>query len=533
MSKTLRNLILCLLSAIVLSFAWPMRGLQIFIFVALIPQLVLFEKFGNEKLKKKKVFLWFFLIFFVWNLLCTWWVANASVAGAAMAIILNAAFQALIVMSAFAIRRKLGIVWGVTAFVLFWISFEFIHYRWELIWPWLNLGNVFAPHPEWVQWYSVTGVLGGSLWVWLVNIGIWLLFRSMFTNQDYLMSKGTYMLLIAFIPLFISLGIDASIDTRDGKPTNVVVVQPNIDAYGEKYSTSPERQMNKFRRLAETKLDSSVELILGPETMVPTGLWQERIGDYTILNNLNAWRKGWPNANLLIGGTTYERYANEDTASSSARFNKQGEFWYDVYNTALFFGASDKPSLYYKSKLVPGVEQIPYDEILLPIRSLSINLGGSSGTLGTQDEPAVFRASKGSLAIAPAICYESVCGEHMANFVKRGANLIAVITNDDWWGDTPGYKQHFEYARLRAIESRRWIVRSANTGISGVIDPLGRTYRKTRYKYDEVFSYTVRQREDVTFYVRFGDWLGRLFVYLSILVILYYTWKRFILNLLT
>lgn len=521
MSKTYLNLFLSLLSAVVLSLSWPDYGLQILVFASLIPLLVLFERLGKDKVKGWKVFLYYFLCFLIWNSLTTWWVANASLAGAMLAIGLNSLFMALIVRLAYQFQLQSGLKRGVITWVLFWISFEFIHYRWELIWPWLNLGNVFASEPEWVQFYEVTGVLGGSLWIWLVNIGIWLLFRSMFTHQQHLMSKGFAMLGVIILPLLWSWLLHSRVDISEGKKIKVLVVQPNIDAYSEKYSLSLERQISKFIRLADTKMDSSVRLVIGPETMIPTGIWQEQARYSSAIRMLKTWQQKWPKANLLIGGTTYKRYYNEQLKSPSARFNPSGKFYYDVYNSALFLAANDDFEMYHKSKLVPGVEQMPYDEILKPLQSLAIDMGGSSGTLGTQDEPSVFHLGQGD-SLAPAICYESVCGEHLGNFVKQGANLIAVITNDDWWGDTPGYRQHFEYARLRAVESRRWIVRSANTGISGVIDPLGRTYKRTKYKFDKVFKREVFLRDTETYYVKHGDFIGRWAAWISLLYLIYF-----------
>ncbi len=142
----------------------------------------------------------------------------------------------------------------------------------------------------------------------------------------------------------------------------------------------------------------------------------------------------------------------------------------DSYNSAVLFNA-DTSIVYHKSKLVPGAEALPSF-----VRFLSgwfEKFGGTDGSYARQKERTVLKTYNHSYNIAPAICYESIYGEFMTAYIRNGADLIAVITNDGWWGDTQGYKQHESYARLRAVESRRWIVRSANTGISCFIDPLG------------------------------------------------------------
>jgi apolipoprotein N-acyltransferase len=130
---------------------------------------------------------------------------------------------------------------------------------------------------------------------------------------------------------------------------------------------------------------------------------------------------------------------------------------------------------YHKSKLVPGTEQLPFVTVLPFLERLAISLdeNSASGTLGKNATAKALgvRNSK----VAPIICYESIYGDYVSEYVKDGASWLAVITNDAWWNNTPGHKQHFSYAKLRAIEQRKWVVRSANTGISGFIDPLGRT----------------------------------------------------------
>src|SRR5207247_2436074 len=109
----------------------------------------------------------------------------------------------------------------------------------------------------------------------------------------------------------------------------------------------------------------------------------------------------------------------------------------------------------------------------------SIDLGGTSGSLGMQKERTVFKTQstinnpQSAIFIAPAICYESIYGDFLSAYIRNGAEFIAVITNDGWWGDTPGYIQHENYARLAAIEFRRDIARSANTGISCFINQKG------------------------------------------------------------
>ena len=186
----------------------------------------------------------------------------------------------------------------------------------------------------------------------------------------------------------------------------------------------------------------------------------------------------------------------------AARQSSNPEYWYTLHNSALWIHPVDgslvsgnNPSVqggerqridngtningdiqfYHKSKLVPGTEQLPFVTLLPFLERLAISLdeNSASGTLGKSLNAKALGLSNSK--VAPIICYESIYGDYVSDYVKDGASWLAVITNDAWWNNTPGHKQHFSYAKLRAIEQRKWVVRSANTGISCFIDPLGRT----------------------------------------------------------
>ena len=178
------------------------------------------------------------------------------------------------------------------------------------------------------------------------------------------------------------------------------------------------------------------------------------------------------------------------------------------------------PQLYHKSKLVPGVEMMPFPRLLKPLEKFAINLGGMSGSNATQKERSVFSSADKSIKVAPVICYESIYGDFLTGYIRNGANFIFIITNDGWWENTAGHKQHFQYARLRAIETRRSIARSANTGISGFINQRGDIILPTKYWTPDVIEFTINANNYKTFYARFGDYLGKISFYLTLIMLL-------------
>ena len=211
-------------------------------------------------------------------------------------------------------------------------------------------------------------------------------------------------------------------------------------------------------------------------------------------------------------------YLEEKELTLTAR-KLSGEGWYDNYNAAMHIDSSSRIQLHRKSKLVLGVEKIPFLNYLPWMKRLSIDLGGSSGGYGTQAVPSVLYDQNQQKGIAPIICYESVYGEYVNQYAQQGASLYAIITNDGWWDNTPGYKQHLAYSRLRAIESRRSIVRSANTGISAIIDPYGKIVSESNWWEQAALKGKVELNTVTTFYIEFGDYIGRIAAFVAVLLL--------------
>jgi apolipoprotein N-acyltransferase len=117
------------------------------------------------------------------------------------------------------------------------------------------------------------------------------------------------------------------------------------------------------------------------------------------------------------------------------------------------------------------------------------------------------------------ICYESIFGDEVRQFVKDGADLLVNISDDGWYGDTSAPWQHLDMARMRAIENRRWVLRDTNTGITTAIDPHGRGVFTTPRHVRAAFAFPYGYRTDLTLYTRFGDWFAWLCALLVIVML--------------
>lgn len=500
-----------------------MNGVSTLLFIGFIPLLFVEDYFYQKKKRDgKKIIFYSYLTFFIWNLLTTWWVYRATFFGGAAAIICNSFFMALVFQAFHYTRVKLGNTIGYLSFIFYWIGFEYLHLNWDLSWPWLTLGNGFASFTNWIQWYEYTGILGGSIWILLLNVYIFLILKKIIHNEHKapkaIILHSISACLLIFIPYYISLYLYKNYKEKS-KPVHVVVVQPNIDPYNEKFSGTEEAQLNKFLELAKRMVDQKTDYLVGPETALPEGIWEEEIQNTYSIRLLNDFLLSYPNLKIVTGLSSFKHVQNKEEDASNEREFSDRPQKYEAYNTALQLGPSGKIQLYHKSKLVPGVEQMPYPAIFKYFEKFAIDLGGTTGSLGKQKERTVFH-SKENVSVSATICYESIYGDFMGGFVRNGANLLFIITNDGWWGDTPGYKQHLNYGRLRAIEFRRNIARSANTGISCFINSLGEITQATEWWKSAVIKANINSNDKLSFYAIYGDYLGRICAALSIVLFL-------------
>ncbi len=451
----------------------------------------------------------------LWNLFCCYWLMLTALsassftevlinfsAGAA-AVVLNPLLMLLPWYLAFLIAKWQNILLGTLTLPFFYIAFEYLHLHWELAWPWLTLGNAFSTMPWWIQFIEFTGTLGISLWIWIINL---LLIAFLQTRK-----KRFFYAFIVFIILPLSSYAFVHLHPPIKKWLKVRIVQPNIDPYQKFEVLTPEEQIQRIVRLATQKPLDSVDLILLPETAIPTAIPTYVFQDSThpLLKELYGLKK------CILSGVTEVRIYYQKPSSPSAR--RYRDYWYEITNAAVVL-RSPYFRVYQKAKLVPLVERIPYLEYLSFLKDFYIDLGGALGNLGKPDSLFNLYLCDGAL-VAPLICYESVFGDYVRQFVKKGAVLLAVMTNDGWWKQSSGYIQHAFYARLRAIETRRYVIRSANTGTSLAIAPDGTFLHKTAYGVPDVFDVRVGLSDFQTFYVRYGDYIGKLSYYISGIVL--------------
>lgn len=519
--KRFHPLLLSVISGLLLWLSWPVSSYTPIIFIAFVP-LLFAERYAE---KRVSFFKFSFLAMLIWNTGTTWWIWNATDAGAIGAIIANSLLMTLPWWGYRVFNRQYGQRVGFASLILFWMSFEYIHLNWQLSWPWLTLGNAFAVYPNWVQWYEYTGTSGGTLWILLITIAVFKLAEG--AIQSKYRGKfiaGTAMLLAA--PLIISFLILSrlqSTDARAGAKQNVIIVQPNIDPYEKFTSGSLSGQLDILISLSEKALDTNTALVVWPETALSASVEENDVQKSLLYKPVFDFINRHPQITLLTGIETFKVYGDQK-ATSTARFDKSSGIYYDDLNAAVSIKSGSPLLFYTKSKLVPGVETLP--SYLNWMGTVFEQFGGTAGGYAHSDSSSVFREPKEPFVTAPIICYESIYGEYVSTYVKRGANLLTIITNDGWWKNTPGHKQHLHYACLRAIETRRYVARSANTGISAVIDETGHILQTKGWDEAAFIKADIPVLTGTTFYVEWGDLLSKMALAGGGLLIIFHLFTR-------
>jgi len=521
--KTL--LILALLSGILLALPWYQGFSGIIILIAFVPLLLIEDYISSTREKNKPIIFigYSALTFFIWNILATYWIYNAAIIAVISAILVNT----LLMTSTFWLfhftKRNLGSKVGNFSFIIYWIGFEYFYLNAEISWPWLNLGNAFAKDIKLIQWFEFTGTLGGTLWILILNLFLFHIIKSYINSRNLKnnVPQFIFYIIVIAIPILISLSIFRNYNEK-GKEYNITVVQPNIDPYGSNSgSVWHFKQLNSILQLADSILDENTNYIIAPETSLGNSVWEHNIKTDRSIQTIKNFIRKQPKANFVIGMNYYKKYMQDEEKSSTVRYWKEENIYYDVYNSAIQINANNHYPVYHKSKLVVGVEKMPYPKLFKPLENFIDKMGGTIASCGTQKFRETFKNSIDNTRVAPVICYESVYGEFVTDYIKKGANFIFIITNDGWWGDTPGYKQHLSYSQLRAIETRRSVARSANTGISAFINQKGEILNKTKWWVPCAIKNTLKANTEITFYVKYGDYIGRLSGFLAIFIFLY------------
>ena len=513
-----------LLSAALFAVAFPPFVLLVPAFVCLVPLAVRVARIadaGDDRGVRgaARTGFWFGLLGYGANL---YWIAVAlslftklAVAGYVAALLWLAPFVALTTAALFLTRRHTGWPFAILLPVVWTASELLLNYLLDLSFPWLPLGLSVAAHPTLAQIADLSGVRTVSFWIAATNgllADAWLLLRASppadLDEPRTLPAHGAAArravgaaLLAALVAAYGQYRLRT---TRLEPVGRIAIVQPNIPEDEKLERADPDLFVGRLTALSrQAYAADDPQLMVWPETALPDYLdrhphWNDSIASLARVERVP----------LVFGVLDYRIRPLAATAAANAEVD------YDYYNAALVadsLGRVDRRSPYHKGYLVPIVERVPF---LNPEWFGDLQYFGGFGR-GENPEPFSFAFGKAGVLI----CYESIFPQLSRRYRRHGAKVLLNITNDAWFGRSSAPFQHHAHMIFRAIENRVGVVRSANTGISGYIDPLGVVRQETELFVPAARTYLVESTSVTTPYVALGDWLGTLCAGVTVLLV--------------
>lgn len=457
-------------------------------------------------------------------------------------VLLHPLFMMFPVLIAYGVYKTFNKSTALITFPFIWVGFEYFDNNWQFSFPWLELGNAETYNLHRIQHIEFIGVHGLTFIICIIAVLIYLAAGKIYSRQWKIAAIIPVLLIITALILFPNFysaikfedkGNDKYYSTADStKIIKTCIAQTNTDPY-KKWGNSQDSLIDGYLAKLDEGLKFNADLMLLHETAPPYYFLEDYNYPKTarFFNFVNTNQKY-----LLMGVPHLEYYKDSNSAPNDARYSKSSGRKYDAFNSAILIEPGKKKeelTIHKKIKLVPFSERVPYQEIF-PAAEKFINWGVGISHWQKGTEMKLFElnnpAFKPRTKFETLICFESVFSEYVSGGVKNGAEFIAIITNDGWWGNTAGPYQHEQYAVLRAIENRKWIVRCAQTGVSCYIDPLGNIYDEIPYYTEGVASRNIIANSEVTFYAQNGDIIGRtgFYIFLASLVVslVYYAYMK-------
>lgn len=475
-----------------------------------------------------KIFLMGFICFFITNIvslypfgkLLSYWIVIYCIYSA----LLSAGVFLLFSIT----KRKLGARIGYISWVVFTVALEFWTLNTSFSFPCLLNGVLFfgSGNTSLVQWYEYTGVLGGSVWILLCNVLLFVLIKNLIDSKHIKgnMKYGIAALVCVLLPMIISIVRYHTYQEKEN-PMEAVVVQPNIDPYTEKFVKGYDEQLDIMLALSKESITPQTEYVVFPETALDSNIWLNNIREnYMVRKIRDSLLVDYPRAKVIAGVDMMEYYVVHNGVPPTRTAKKVDEkIYYDFFNAAIQIDSDGEVEAYKKSKLVIGTEYVPFTQRFPQLEKWVIHLGGSTQSRGRQEKPSLLHSEAADVAVV--ICFESIYGGYVSEFVRLGGEAIFVVSNDGWWDENPIPLRHFKYSQLRAIENRRSVIRSANTGLSGFINQQGDIIEISDWWEPVSMRQQVNKNTELTFYSRHGDYVGWICAGLSAVIILLFLYR--------
>ncbi len=361
-----------------------------------------------------------------------------------------------------------------------WVCLEYCKSQMFTGFPWENLGYSQYLNLYLIQFADILGVFGLSFLIILVNVALFEIITKR-SKREYIIAAAVFLILISvYIYGILRLNsIDKLLQNASTPSMEVSLIQGNIDQSIKWNENFQKETLNIYEDISLKNMPASGGLIIWPETAVPFNFQDENDLSRQI-RNLSIKTK----SNFIFGSVSYLRRSN----------------YIDFYNSAYLISSDGEvKGKYDKVHLVPYGEYVPLRNVFPFIKGLTAGIGDFS----TGDGYIPLSASGGKIGVL--ICYEGILPYAARMYKNESAEILVNITNDAWFGSTSAPYQHLSMTIFRAVETRFYLVRAANTGISAIVDPRGQIVAKTNIFQKESLKGNVKLLKIPTFYAQYGD----------------------------
>lgn len=502
------NWIGALFSALLLTLSFPKWNLWILGFFALVPAF-----FSLISIKDNKNVIAFSFIFgiFHFSTLLYWLVYTLTKYGhlplivSFFLLLLLSSYLALYYVILFYTNFKLKIFeYPNFLKALFWgLSFTGTEYlRGKLLtgFTWGQLGYLLSNFSLLLQSADLWGIWGLSFTVALINYYIFFLLYFFFISPKPLKNHKFLITNFSFLFFFGALfcygiykeNLWKNLLSEKKEIIKVSLLQGNIPQEMKEISEI-DYSFKIYSKMSFLALKERPDIIFLPETSFPFFFPYEKESTLKLLAFLDKFEESSKNFNhlpILVFGTFRLKYKDDKPI---------------VYNSLIVWDGKDFVDLYDKEKLVPFGEYIPLEKYLFFLKRITVGLGiikpGISKNL-------VIPLKDKIIKITPLICFESAFSEILRKRLKENPQLIFIATNDAWFDKTSAPYQHFQMAIVRAVEARKYTIQVANTGITGIIDPIGKIIKQSHLEKEEIVYGKIKPFYEKTFFVKYGNVLG-------------------------
>lgn len=493
-------------------------------FIGFIPLLIA----SDWTLSQKKIF-WNFLlqlliaivVFYSWGY---FWVLKTAHLGFLLGYIGIAPF--LVLVSPYIFLRKRNNKFAFVYFIAAWLTAELAQSYFKLGSPFFNLGHNPGACPELIQWYSITGAAGGSLWILAGNFALLSLGNALVRNRKRWIPKAAIAAGIIIVPMLLSLLIFYTYREK-GTPVEVLIVHPSTDNRDVKYQKNIYELMDIYLGIMKPGLTENTEYVVLPETAITNAGWVKDLNNNLVFDHFHEQTRDYPKLKLVTGAVAYEAIPDVEKIKGyrrmpGIRHSEKYQTWYYTYNSAVHLEQGAPVQMRVKEGLVPYQEYAPYPRILPRLAPVGIDFQFSSREPNRQ----VF-TSQSRRKTAALICYELVYGRMFRKAAREGAEAFFVLLNEGWYLDAKHVPEQFlQLSVIRAIENRRCIAHSSNLGISAFISQKGEIVERMDSKSSGFLRQEMKLTKQNTIVARLGNYTGIIAIIAMILITLIELMKK-------